>query len=78
MFALFGEAQNFLRVGAEDLRREGFHIVASWVDFLALQVFRVLFFVNPCEKWRIELVDAAKMPLEHVAKRRIGDALERA
>ena len=38
----------------------------------------VFFFVNTCEKWRIKLVDAAEMPLENIAKRRIGDALERA
>ena len=78
LFALFGEAQNLLSIGAEDLWCQSFNIIECRVDFLALQVFRVFFFVNPCEKWRIELVDAAKMPLKHVAKRRIGDALERA
>ena len=74
--ALLGETQDFLRIGAEDLWGQGLHIVAAWVDFLSLQVLGVFFFVYAGEKRRVELVDAAEMPLEDIAEGRIGDALE--
>ena len=77
LFALLCETQNLLRIGAENLWRKGFHIIVSRVDFLALQVLGVVLFMDACEKWRVELVDAAKMSLEDISERRIGDALER-
>jgi hypothetical protein len=32
--------------------------------------------MDACEKRRVEFVDAAEMPFEHIAEGRVGDALE--
>ena len=75
LLALLGEAQNLFCVGAEDLWRQGLHIVARRVDFLHLQVLRVVF-LDAREEGGVELVNPSEMLFEHVAEGCIGDALE--
>lgn len=76
LFALFGKTQDFLSIGAENLWCKDFDIVIFRVNFLTLQVFCVVLFMDAREKRRVELVNPTKMLLEHVTERRISNALE--